>query len=305
MKAAICTKYGSPEVIEIQEVDQPNPKNDEILVKVMSSTLNSGDVTVRALKATGIKKLAMKFTFGFGKPRKPILGTVFSGRIEQVGPDVKKFKINQEVFGVTGFKFATHAEYITISEKKRVTKKPSNASHNEAASILFGGQTAVYFLEKAGIKERSNCRVLIIGAAGSVGSGAIQLAKFYNATTTAVCHSIDEEFITPFNLNNVIFYNQEDFTKTDSRYDIIFDTSGRYSKKHCSHLLDNGGVFKTVGGFEYATETLPQIEFLRKLYEEKKYIPVIDKVFSLENIIEAHRHLESGRKKGNTVIEMK
>ncbi|MDY8137283.1 NAD(P)-dependent alcohol dehydrogenase [Aquimarina sp. 2201CG5-10] len=305
MKAAICTKYGGPEVIQIQKVERPTPKNDEILVKVMATTINSGDVSVRALKTNGLKKLAMKFTFGFTKPRKSILGTVFSGTVEQIGNKVKNFNIDDEVFGVTGFKFGTHAEYLTISEKKLVTKKPINATFNQSASILFGGQTAIYFLQKAKIQEKPNCKVLIIGATGSVGSAAIQIAQYYKSVITTVCHSNDEEFIKTFNSNHFIFYNQEDFTKSTLSYDIIFDASGKFSKKQCAHLLNNGGVFKTVGGMEYATETIEQLEMLRELYENRKYQAVIDKIYQFDEIVEAHKHIDSGRKKGNTVIEMK
>lgn len=305
MKAAVCTKYGSPNVVQIQMVEKPCPKNDEVLVRIMATTLNSGDVSVRTLKATGLKKIAMKFTFGFAKPRRPILGTAFSGKIEQIGQDVKGFKVDDEVFGVTGFKFGTHAEYLTIPENKLITKKPSNATFNEAASILFGGQTAIYFLQKAKIQDSPNCKVLIIGATGAVGSAAIQIAQYYKASITAVCHSEDKELVKGFDADHNVFYDQEDFTKSTGSFDIIFDTSGKFSKKQCSHLLSDGGIFKTVGGIEYATETIQQLEMLGDLFEKSKYQAIIDKIYSLEEIVEAHKHLDSGRKKGNTVIEIK
>ncbi|MGH1386201.1 NAD(P)-dependent alcohol dehydrogenase [Kordia sp.] len=304
MKAAICTKYGDPEVIQIQMVKKPSPKEDEVLVKVVATTINSGDVSVRGLKAKGLKKLAMKFIFGFSKPRKPILGTVFSGVIEQVGSKTKNVVVGDEVFGVTGFKFGTHAEYLTISSEKLILKKPSNATHVEAASIVFGGQTAIYFLHKAKIQNKQRSKVLIIGAAGSVGSAAIQIAQYYESEITAVCHSNDKEFIKDFKIDHAIFYNQEDFTKNNSSFDIIFDTSGKFSKKQCKSLLKNGGIFKTVGGLEYATETMEQLIMLRELYEKGRYKAIIDKVYPFDKIIEAHRHVDSGRKKGNTVIEM-
>lgn len=305
MKAAICTKYGGPEVIQIQMVEKPSPKNDEVLVKIVATTINSGDVSVRALKTTGLKKIVMKFIFGFSKPRKPILGTVFSGIIEEVGSNVKKFNVGDEVFGITGFKFGTHAEYLTISDKKLITKKPTNATFIEAASIIFGGQTAIYFLQKAKIQTRQNCKILIIGAAGSVGSAAVQIAQNYKSEITAVCHSNDEKSVKAFKVDHIIFYNQENFTKSKLSFDIIFDASGKFSKKQCTSLLRNGGVFKTVGGIEYAKETMQQLIMLRELYEEGKYKAVIDKVYLFDEIIEAHKHLDSGRKKGNTVIDMK
>ena len=242
MKAAICTKYGDPQVIQLQEINKPYPKKNQILVKVKASTLNSGDITIRGLKASGLKRLTLRCIFGFFKPRKPILGTVFSGEVEKIGLDVKKFKVGDEVFGLTGFKFGAHAENLIISEEKLVSKKPVNATHNEAASILFGDQTAIYFLQKTKIQEKQNCKVLIIGGAGSVGSAAIQIAKYYKGIITIVCHSNDEHLIKQFKINAIIFYDKENFRKKNLSFDIVFDASGKFTKNQCLSLLKGKGV---------------------------------------------------------------
>jgi NADPH:quinone reductase-like Zn-dependent oxidoreductase len=175
MKAVICTQYGSPEVLQIQEVSKPIPRSSQILVKIVATTVNSGDVRVRSLNVKGFMKLLMRLVLGFSKPRKPILGTVFSGVVETVGDKVYKFKAGDKVFGMTGFNFGTYAEYIAVNQNSNVIEMPDNASFEEAAAIIFGGHTAIYFLEKAKLIEKPNKKILIIGATGSVGAAAIQL----------------------------------------------------------------------------------------------------------------------------------
>lgn len=213
MKAIICPKYGPPEVLEIHEVDKPTLKNNEILVKIMSTTVNSGDVRVRALRVEGFMKIVMRFVLGFSKPRQPILGTVFSGIVENVGSQVSDFKIGDHVFGATGFKFGTYAEYITVNEKSAVIIMPKNASFDQAASLVFGGQTAVYFLKKAGINKRTGLKILIVGGTGSVGTSAIQIAKYYGGEVTTVCSSDGFELARNLGTDHIIQYDKEDFTK--------------------------------------------------------------------------------------------
>lgn len=305
MKAIVCTEYGGPEVLQIREVSKPIPKDYEILIRIRSTSVNSGDARVRGLDGSLLMKTLMRLIFGLSKPRNPTLGTVFAGEIEKIGKAVKNFNVGNEVFGMTGFKFGTYAEYVTVSEKSNVILKPENASFEEAAAIIFGGQTAIYFLQKAKIDEGSNKKVLIIGATGSVGTAAVQIAQYYNANITAVCSSRGEELIRELNVNNVIFYDREDFTKRHKSYDIIFDAVGKSSKRACAKLLNKDGVFKTVGGIEYATETKDQLILLRKLFESQVYKATIDKVYPLEKIVKAHIYVDSGRKKGNIVINVK
>jgi NADPH:quinone reductase-like Zn-dependent oxidoreductase len=249
-------------------------------------------------------KIIMRFVLGFTKPRKPILGTVFSGIVVQIGKEVKGFKIGDEVFGSTGFKFGTYAEYITLSEKDNVILKPKNASFEEAAAIPFGGQTALYFLQKAKITKKINPKVLIYGATGAVGTAAIQIVKYYNGEITAVCSTRGKNMLEDLGITNIILYDKEDFTKFSSKFDIIFDAVGKTSKKQCLHLLDNGGIYKTVESLEIATETKGQLEFLCNLFESGKYNVAIDKIYPLTEIVEAHRYVDTGRKKGNVILRV-
>lgn len=304
MKAVICTKYGPPEVLHIKMVQKPVPKDDELLVKIIASAVNSGDVRVRGLLVGGFLKIVMRFVLGFFKPRKPILGTVFSGIVEQIGKSVKSYKIGDEVFGITGFKFSTYAEYIAVSDKSIVTKKPANATFEEAAAIPFGGQTAIYFLKKAKIPEKSNLKILIYGATGSVGTASIQIAKYYGARVTAVCSENGKDLATELKADKIILYNKVDFTKSPEKFDIFFDAVGKTSKKQCAHLLKKGGKYLTVGGLEVAAERIEQLELLRELFEKGKYNATIDRTYSIDEIIDAHKYVDTGRKKGNVVLKI-
>lgn len=304
MKAVICTKYGLPEVLKVVELDKPIAKDKEVLVKIMATAVNSGDVRVRGLAVSGLQRVMIRFVIGFNKPRKQVLGTVLSGIVESVGSTVTKFKVGDEVYAMTGFKFGTYAEYVTLNEDSPIALKPSNASFEEAAAIPFGGSTAMYFLNKAKIGQKSNQTVLIYGATGAVGVAAVQIAKYYGATVTAMCSEEGEAVVKSIGADKIIFYTKEDFTKNEDRYDIIFDAVGKKTKKECANSLEKDGVYVSVAGFDIASETREQLEFLKKLFEEKKYQAVIDKIFSLNELVEAHRYVDSGRKKGNVVIKV-
>lgn len=305
MKIVVCTKYGLPDVLKIKLVNKPTFKPNELFIKVMASSVNSGDVRVRGLDANFFLKVVMRLIFGFNKPRKSILGTVYSGVVEQVGSHVKDFKVGDEVYGLTGFNFGTYAEYITVKGNSVVTKKPFNATFEEAAAIPFGAQTAIYFLEKTNLFKKPNLKVLIYGATGAVGTSAIQIAKYYNAEVTTVCSDYNKEFVLNLGADRLIFYNKEDFTKSRIKYDVIFDAVGKISKRQCSHLLNSDGIFLTVGGMEYATEKKEQLEFVRDLFEKGKYKAIIDKVFTIDEIVEAHRYVDTCRKKGNVVLKIR
>lgn len=304
MKAVICTKYGPPDVLKIQDIDQPLPKGNEILVKIYSTCVNSGDVRVRGLTVEGFMKIVMRIVIGFSKPRQQILGTVFSGIVESFGNKVTGFKVGDQVFGMTGFKFGTYAEYLTIPQNGNVLKMPTNASFDQAASIIFGGQTAIHFLDKMKISEKPNANILIIGATGSVGTSAVQIAQYYGAKITAVCSSKGKSLVENLEVKNFVLYDQEDYTQLTDRFDFIFDAVGKTTKKECQHLLKNGGVYKTVGGMEVASESPQQLEFLKMLFENGFLNAVIDKSYALEDIVEAHRYVDTGRKKGNVVIKL-
>lgn len=303
MKAVICTKYGSPEVLQLQEITKPVPNGHQILVKIVATTVNSGDVRVRSLDVKGFMRVIMRLALGISKPRKPILGTVFSGVVEQVGDNVSKFKVGDRVFGMTGFKFGTYAEYIAVHQNSNVIGMPNNATYEEAAAIVFGGQTAIHFLNKAGITERSNPKILIIGATGSVGTAAIQLAQHHKADITAVCSSEGLGLVKTLGVTNIMHYDSTDPTKQTDKFDIIFDAVGKTGKNKWRHLLNKNGVYKSVST-GYASETIQQLKLLKELFENGKYKAVIGKTFSMEEVVDAHRYVDTGRKKGNAVLRI-
>jgi len=303
MKAVICTKYGTPEVLQIQEVSKPIPNKNQILVKIVATAVNSGDVRVRSLDVKGFMKVIMRLVLGISKPRKPILGTVFSGVVLSIGDNVSKFKINDNVFGMTGFKFGTYAEYIAVNQNSNVIEMPKNATYEEAVAIIFGGQTAIHFLEKAKIAQKSNPKVLIIGATGSVGTAAVQIAKHYNANITAVCSSNGHKLVSELEVKNIVLYDKEDFTNRADRFDIIFDAIGKSNKNQCKNLLNENGVYKSVSS-GYASETRQQLQLLKELFEKGEFKATIDKTFPMDKIADAHRYVDTGRKKGNVVLKI-
>jgi len=303
MKAVICTKYGTPEVLQIQEVSKPIPNDNQILVKVVATAVNSGDVRVRSLDVKGFMKVIMRLVLGISRPRKSILGVVFSGVVESIGATVSKFKIGDKVFGMTGFKFGTYAEYIAVNQNSNVLEMPKNATFEEAAAIIFGGQTAIHFLDKAKIAKKFNQKILIIGATGSVGTAAIQIAKHHNANITAVCSSNGHKLVSELEVKNIILYDKEDFTNRADRFDIIFDAIGKSNKNQCKNLLNENGVFKSVSS-AYASETRQQLQLLKELFEKGEFKATIDKAFPMDKIADAHRYVDTGRKKGNVVLKI-
>lgn len=304
MKAAICTKYGPADVLQIQEVNKPIPKENEILVRIISTAVNSGDTRVRGLGVEGFMKVIMQLVLGISKPRNPILGTVYSGIVEDAGTKVLKFKKGDKVFGMTGFKFGAYAEYITIKEKENISLIPLNASYDEAVSLIFGGQTAIYFIGQAKLSEKKSKNVLIIGATGSVGSAAIQIAQYFGADVTAVCSSEGKYLVDSLGVSKVILYDKEDFGKQTHQYDLIFDAVGKTTKQQCHHLLKKDGIYKTVGGLDYASESLEQLNLLKILYENGKLKATIDRTYPFDKIVEAHQYVDTGRKKGNVVLKI-
>lgn len=303
MKAAVCTQYGSPEVIEIQDLPKPVPRKNQILVKVMATAVNSGDVRTRSLDATGLLKFIMRLVLGWSKPRRPILGTVFSGIVEEVGACVSRFKAGEQVFGMTGFRFGTHAEYVVVQEKSPVLPMPKNAGFEEAAALIFGGQTAIYYLSKSRLGQWHEPKVMILGATGSVGTAAIQLAKSCKALVTAVCGEKGMPLAQSLGADQINQYSSADFFNCREKFDLIFDAVGKYKKSKWQHLLKESGRFVTVAE-GYATESLAQLQMLKDLFESGDLKAVIDKTYYLDEIIDAHRYVDSGRKKGNVVVKI-
>lgn len=302
MKAAICTRYGAPEQLEIRELSKPVCQENQLLVRIMAASVNSGDVKVRSLAVSGFQKVIMKIIFGFYKPRRSILGTVFSGIVEQTGKNTTRFKKGDRVFGMTGFRFGTYAEYIALKETGVIACMPANASFEEAAALPFGWHTAIYFLEKAGIRKYENPNVLIYGSTGSVGSAAIQVARFYGAAVTAVCSIAGQELMEQLNVEKVVYYDQQEFTLLNEKFDIILDAVGYTTKKSCRPLLKKEGSFVTVNGMVMASEKIEHLQMICDLFEKGKCSAVIDKVFPFSEIVAAHRYVDAGKKKGNVVV---
>lgn len=302
MKAMVCTKYGSPDVLQLQEVEKSMPKSNEVLVKVYATTVTAGDLRVRAFNSPFLLWIPMRLVLGLTKPRKPILGVELAGEIETIGKDVTRFKKGDQVFALTGMNFGAHAEYVALPEKGWMAIKPANVTYEDAASVLYGGTTVLYFLRKANIQ--SGQKVVIYGASGTVGTLAIQLAKYFGAEVTAICSAGNFDLVKSLGADQVIDYTNEDFTTRDERYDVIFDAVGKVSKSKCKKALTTKGSYVTVDGQGIAKIRNEDILFLQELMAAGKLKSVIDRRYPLEQIPEAHRYAETGRKKGSLVITL-
>ncbi|HSU27163.1 MAG TPA: NAD(P)-dependent alcohol dehydrogenase [Chitinophagaceae bacterium] len=318
MKAITYTKYGPPEVLQLTETDKPIPKDNEVLVRIKATAVNSGDIRLRKADP-----FAVRFMFGLFKPKKNILGVVYSGEIEEVGRDVTHFKVGDPVFGSMGMKFGTYAEYICISEDGVLAIKPKNITHTEAASIPFGGTTALSFIRKG--KLKASDKILIYGASGAVGTAAIQIAKYLGAHVTGVCSTTNIEMVRAIGSDRVIDYTKEDFTKETGIYDVVLDTIGKSPFSGSLKSLKKKGYYvrvvhmsagpilkgiwssmisskKVIGGS--IKEKAEDLLFLNKMIEAGKLKAVIDRTYPLGQIAEAHTYVERGHKKGNVVITL-
>lgn len=304
MRAAVCTAYGSPEVIQVVSIPIPQIQANEALINIKASTVNSGDIRTRGLIVDTWMKPIMRLVLGIRKPRKPILGTTFAGEVVALGKDVTKFKVGDRLFGMTGFQFGTHSQYICLKENALMLPMPSNASFEAAAALPFGAHTSIYLLEKAGIQKYDKPMVLIYGATGAVGMAAVQIAQYFNAQVTAVCSSGGQTYLEELGVQDIICYDKNDVRKLNQKFDIVFDAVGKIKKQDFKHLLREKGKFVTVGGLSIVKEKIQQIDLVKQLFEAGKYKACIDKIYVLEDILAAHAYVDTGRKKGNVVIRM-
>ncbi|MGR6339380.1 NAD(P)-dependent alcohol dehydrogenase [Priestia megaterium] len=303
MKAMVCTKYGKPDVLQLEEVEKPIPKENEILIKIHATTVTSGDCRVRSFNSPLLLWLPMRIVLGLRKPRKSILGVELAGEVEDVGKNVTRFKKGDQLFAMTGMKFGGYAEYICLPEKGTIAVKPENVTHEEAASISFGGTTALHFFRKGNIQAGQ--KVLIYGASGAVGTAAVQLASYYGAEVTGVCSAKNSELVKSLGADYVIDYQNEDFSKKEERYDLIFDAIGKITKNQCKEALVLNGRFVSVEGQGIAKVQTKDLLLLKKLMEEGRIKSVIDRCYFLEQIPETHEYVETGHKIGSVVVTLK
>lgn len=323
MKAVVYERYGPPEVLRLKEVEKPTPKHNEVLIKTQATTVTSADWRVRSLEVPIGFGFISRLVFGVSGPRQPILGTEIAGEIEAVGKDVNKFKVGDQVFAFSDAAMGCHAEYKCMPEDGALALKPSELTYAEAAALSFGGTTALSFFRRG--KLQSGERVLVNGASGAVGTAAVQLAKHFGAEVTGVCSTANVELVRSLGASHVIDYTQEDFTQNGETYDIIVDTAGTapYSRSKAS-LKEGGRLLLVLGGLPDmlcipwvwltsskkviagpAAGCAEDLRFLVGLAEAGEFKPVIDRCYPFEQIAEAHRYVDTGRKKGNVVITLK
>ena len=296
MKAVIYEKYGTPDVLELKDIPKPVPNDKEVLIKVHATTVTAGDWRMR--KADPF--LVRIFGGLFIPTRAKILGLELAGVVDEVGKNVKSFKKGDDVFASCGFKFGAYAEYKCLPENDVIARKPTNMTFEEAAAVPIGGLTALRFLRQTGVKQDQN--LLIYGASGSVGTFAVQIVKYYGANVTAICSTANIGLVKSLGAISVIDYTKKNFTKTDQKFDIIFDAVGKTSRSACKNLLKSGGKYISLSASP--KKNPGDLLMLKELIETGKLKTVIDRKYPLEQIREAHAYVEKFHKKGNVVIKI-
>jgi NADPH:quinone reductase-like Zn-dependent oxidoreductase len=304
MKAIVYTHYGPPEVLRLQEVEKPAPRDREVLVKVHATTVTIGDTIMRSLNMPihGLQRLLARFYLGIRRPKRPILGMELAGDVESVGREVTRFKPGDPVFASTfAVNFGGYAEYKCLPENGVLALKPTNLTYEEAAAIPGAGQTAWQCLKKGRVQPRQT--VLIYGASGAVGTYAVQLAsRYFGADVTGVCSGTNLELVKSLGASRVIDYTREDFTQSGATYDVVFDAVGKLLPAQGKRALKQTGIYINVLADSASDEKLENLLVLKELIEAGKLKPAIDRVYPLEQIVAAHRYVEQGHKKGNVVI---
>ena len=322
MKAIIYEQYGPPEVLQMKEIETPAPKDNEVLIRIHATTVTSGDWRARSLIVPAGFGFLSRLFFGISKPKQPILGTELAGEIVAVGKDVHKFKSGDQVFAFSGAGMGCYAEYKCMPENGPVALKPPNLTHDEAAALSFGGTTALNFFRRGNLQAGET--VLVNGASGGVGTAAIQLAIHFGAEVTGVCSTANVELVRSLGAARVIDYTKEDFTQNGETYDVIVDTVGTAPYSRCKGSLKEQGRLLLVSGELSdllqipwvsmtsrkrviggpASERAEDLVFLADLARAGSFKPVIDRRYPFEQIVEAHRYVDSGHKKGNVIISL-
>ena len=300
MKAVIATQYGGPEVLQLKEIDKPQPKANELLIKVRATTITAADMRMRSFTVPPLLWLPARLSLGLTKPKQPIYGVELAGDVEAIGQDVTRFKIGDPVFASTLVaNFGAHAEYKCLAEDGLVLVKPQNMTYEEAAAVPTGGAAALRLLRKGQIGQGQ--KVLIYGASGSVGTYAVQIAKAYGAEVTGVCSTAHVELVKSLGANQVIDYTRQDFSAGGAVYDAIFDTVGKCPKAQCAKALKPNGKFITIAKLS-TKQSLEELTVIKELIEAGQVKAVIGRCYPLEEMVEAHRYVDMGHKTGNVVI---
>ena len=317
MRAVVYERYGPPEVLRLEEVERPVPKDDEVLIKVNASTVNRTDTGLRSAEY-----FISRFVTGLLRPRHKIPGTELAGEVEAVGPAVTEFKARDHVFGVSAKTAGAHAEFVCLPESAPLAHKPTDMTFEEAAAVPDGVILALSFLRRVDLRKRR--KILIYGASGSIGTAGVQLARYFDADVTAVCNTKNVELVRSLGADPVIDYTQEDFTKDGDTYDLIFDAVGKLSFKQCKSSLKPGGIYASTDlgpywqnpflalwtsriGDKKVVFPIPRYKkqdvlFVKELVEAGKYRAVIDRRYPLDDVVEANRYVETGQKTGNVVL---
>ena len=322
MRAVVYDRYGPPEVLRVEDVERPVPKEDEVLVKIHATTVNRLDVHTReANRSSGlVVSLLSRLVSGLRRPRQQVLGSEFAGEVVAVGAGVTGFVVGDLIFGTTGIRFGAHAEFLCVPESARIASMPTGMSFEQAAPLCDGALNALTCLKQADL--RKGRRILIYGASGAIGTAGVQLARYFGADVTAVCSTKNLELVRSLGADRVIDYTQEDFTKNSQTYDVIFDAVGKHSFKRCKGSLNHGGLYLATDGFRNLflalwtarfgdkkvvfqippRQTKQDVLFLKELVEARRFRAVIDRAYPLEQVVEATRYVETEQKTGNVVL---
>ena len=306
MKAAVCTRYGPPEVLRVEELATPVPRENEVRIRILATAVTSSDCYVRGLNLSLAYRIMARLALGWNAPRQPVLGMVLSGEVDSVGPDATSFEVGQPVFGFNRHRYGTYAQSVCWPEDGLLATRPANLTDEEAAAIPYGGLLALSYLRRADV--RAGQRVLIYGASGAVGTSAVQLARHLGAQVTGVCSTANVDLVASLGATTVIDYTHEDFTDRAARYDLIFDAVGKRKSaaalRQCRRALASGGACVSV---DDGTPNLRRedLVLLGELATKGEIRPVIDRTYALDDIVDAHRYVDNGHKRGNVVVAVR